>query len=261
MDDPTVLRTARSVLSVPGDRPERFAKASASGADLLMLDLEDSVRPAAKAAVRENVVRWLAEGGTGMVRINAYGTEWYADDVAALADQPRWVLLPKVAGRAELEALASVLAAGSRLVALIETAAGVLDAADTCRATGLERVMARSVVVAASAAAGLAPPIDGPTVALHDDDVLRADLEAVAALGFTGKLCLHPRQLRLADEVLTPTAQIVTWAEKVLGAVGVGGVELLDGAVIAPPAVVRARLILERAAFAAARQVIGVQGR
>ncbi|WP_162605305.1 aldolase/citrate lyase family protein [Jiangella ureilytica] len=107
------LARARSLLFVPGNRPDRFAKAAGSGADDIVLDIEDAVAPPAKATARENIGRWLANGGAGVVRINDPSTQWYDDDVAMLAARPCAVMLAKVTAPGQVWELLGRLAPGS----------------------------------------------------------------------------------------------------------------------------------------------------
>jgi citrate lyase subunit beta / citryl-CoA lyase len=255
-----------TLLFVPGDRPERFDKAVASGADLVVLDLEDAVAPGAKDAARVEVVRWLEAGGQAAVRINAAGTAPHDPDVEALAAFPRPVLVPKAEGDVALAGLVERLHPDTRLLALVESAAGVLAAPALARVAGVDRLVlgtydlaaqlgvspddreamagARHALVLASAAAGLAPPVDGVTGDVADDEVLRDDLAYAVRLGFGGKLCIHPRQVPTAREAFLPTAEEVAWARRVVDAAAGGGVVLLDGRMVDKPVVDRAERIL-----------------
>jgi citrate lyase subunit beta / citryl-CoA lyase len=268
----SALTTARTLLFVPGHRPDRFAKAAASGADAIILDLEDAVGPDLKGQARQAVRDWLRQGGDGIVRINPPGTDMYTDDLTALADAPRTVMLPKATPDATADVLHR-LPAGSTVVALIETAAGVLDAAATARTPGVLRLAlgnvdlgaelgidpddhdalrtARSTLVLAAAAAGLTPPVDGVTTTLDDPAVLTDDVHRAAALGFTGKLCIHPRQIQPTHRALAPAADQITWAQRVVDATGDGNVTVLDGKMLDKPVIDRARRILHRAHQAA----------
>jgi citrate lyase subunit beta/citryl-CoA lyase len=264
---------ARTFLFVPGDRPDRFARALASGADAVVLDLEDAVAPAAKLGAREHVTRWLAQGHQAVVRINAEGTPWYAGDVAMIHAHPGAVaalMTPKSEDPGRLTTLSRALPAGTGIIPLIETAAGVLQAAAVCAVTGVIRpafgsidlaaqlgvsheapdalVHARSALVLAAAASGRAAPVDGVTSRIGDDGRLRADLEHAVRLGFTGKLCIHPGQVARANEYLSPAAADITWAHQVITAAKDGSVTVLDGQMIDRPVVLRAEAILARAA-------------
>ncbi len=212
------LARLRTLLYVPGDRPDRFAKAVASGADEIVLDLEDAVQPTHKELARVQIHQWLMAGGPGMVRINSVGTPWHDDDVSALGGAPRAVVLPKAGSADDVADVHRALPASSLLIPIIETAAGVLAARDICSTDGVSRVIfgsadlardlgvdhsdrkalafARSYVVLASAASGIAAPLDGATTALADNKKLIFDAEDAAAWGFVGNLVSTPSRFR-----------------------------------------------------------------
>jgi len=263
--------TARTFLFVPGDRPERFDKAVAAGADMVILDLEDAVAPERKDQARAQVRAWLADGNRAVVRINGVGTPWHVQDIAMLADCPgplAAVMIPKAESSEQLAALAAALPVGTGLIPLIETAAGVLEARAVCAAPGVLRPAfgsvdlaaqlgidhrphaafqhARSVLVLAAAAAGCAAPVDGVTTDITDEASLRTDLEHAVVLGFTGKLCIHPRQVALANRYLSPSATELEWARRVVAAGHDGSARAVDGQMIDRPVVLRAQAMLAR---------------
>lgn len=263
---------ARTFLFAPGDRPERFAKAAASGADIVILDLEDAVAPEAKATAREHVRGWLGQRHPAVIRINAAGTPWHDDDIAMVISCPgavAAVMVPKAEDPTRLESLSRALPAGTGIIPLIETAMGVLRAATLCAVAGVIRPAfgsldlaaqlgvdyrehdalshARSALVLAAAAAGCAPPADGVTTDLADDATLQADLAHAAALGFTGKLCIHPRQVAIANQRLTPSGAEIDWARAVIATAQDGAVAVRDSQMIDRPVVLRAEAILARA--------------
>jgi citrate lyase subunit beta/citryl-CoA lyase len=264
----------RTYLFVPGDRPERFAKALASGADAVVIDLEDAVAPAAKLAAREALLKHLGGVGSGphdriVVRINDESTPWFADDLRALADgRVPCVMLPKA------ERVDTVLRVRDRcpalaVLALVESARGVLAAEALAAAPGVQRLVfgtldyalnldlsgdplgldyAASRLALASRAAGLAPPVAGVTAALDDEAQLLADLARARAHGFAAKLCIHPRQVAAVHAALAPAVEEVAWARRVVAAAGQGaGAVQLDGRMIDRPVIERARRTLERA--------------
>lgn len=262
-----LLTAAKTFLFVPGHRPDRFAKAAASGADVVILDLEDAVAPDRKEAAREHVRAWLAEGRQAVVRLNAAGTAWYHEDVAS-AGRALAVMLPKAENRAEIDSLAGRLP-GVPVLPLVETAAGIAGAVEVCGADAVVRPAfgsvdlaaqlgvdhrshealryARSTLVVAAAATGKAPPIDGVTTALDDEATLAADIGHAKTLGFTGKLCVHPRQVATANRGLAPSASEVDWARDVLAHAGDGSVAVAGGEMVDKPVEARARAILDRA--------------
>jgi citrate lyase subunit beta / citryl-CoA lyase len=255
------LASVTSLLFVPGHRPDRFAKAAAAGAGAIVLDLEDAVAPADKDSARAHVTAWLADGGAGIVRINPPGTPWYAADLKAVAGHP--VMLPKAETAEQVAGLGS-----AAVLPLIESAAGMLAAAQILAAPGVVRaafgsidlsvglgvdpddptalLFARSQLVLASAAAGVAGPVDGVTTDVTDDERLAADARRAAALGFTGKLCIHPRQLAAVHAAFRPSDDELGWARRVVEAFADAGVATLDGKMIDKPVVDRARRMLAR---------------
>lgn len=264
------LAWARSLLFVPGDRPDRFAKAESAGADAVVIDLEDAVAPADKSAARTHALAWLEAGHAALIRINAIGTPEHEKDVVAVASQRCAVMVPKAEDAEELTALAGRLGSGSSVIPLLETARGLVRAEQVCAVPGVVRVAfghldlaaelgvdpaddrtllpARVAIVLASAAAGLAGPVDGVTTRLHDEDTLRADARAAARLGFTGKLCIHPAQISPIHEVFSPAAGDIDAARRIVGAGDSRSTRVLDGEMVDAPVVTRARRLLDRAA-------------
>jgi citrate lyase subunit beta / citryl-CoA lyase len=266
------IADARTFLFVPGDRPDRFGKAAASGADVVILDLEDAVSPDHKAMAREHVSRWLRQHQT-VIRINGAGTPWQEDDIAMVAAHPGGVaavMVPKVEDPELLGSLFGRLPPEAGMIPLIETAAGVTHAASLCDLPGVIRPAfgsldlaaqlgvdhrehqalswARSALVLAAAAAGCAGPIDGVTTDLADHSVLLADLDHALALGLTSKLCIHPSQVAIANRRLTPASTEVDWARSVVATARNGPVGLLGSEFVDRPVVLRAEAILARAA-------------
>lgn len=270
----TNVQTARSFLFVPGDRPERFDKAVATGADVVIIDLEDAVAPEAKATAREAAVAWLGAGGRAAVRVNAADSPEHEADLEALAAVAGdasdgaglvAVVLPKAADPAHASQVAG--RAGVPVVALVESALGILRAHELAAADGVTRLafghldyavdlgcdpgreavlLGRSTLVLASRAAGLPGPIDGVTTALDDTEVLTDDLHYARSLGLTGKLLIHPKQVEPTHAAHRPSPDEVSWAERVLAAAETGGAVRVDGDMVDAPVVARAEDILRR---------------
>lgn len=262
-----VVEGARTALFVPGDRPERFAKAVDSGADLPILDLEDAVSADAKAGARESVRSWLQEGGRASVRINVADSADQPEDVTALADVPGLVaiLVPKAEDPDVLGEIHDRLQVP--LIALIETVVGVDRLREITQVPGVARLgfghldysvdlgsessreamlSARSSVIFASRLAGLAAPIDGVTAQFRDDDLLADDAAYARDLGFTGKFLIHPRQVAITRDTFSPAPEEVTWAQRVIEAARTAGAVQVDGEMVDAPVVARAERILQR---------------
>lgn len=256
----------RSYLFVPGDRPERFDKALASGADAVVLDLEDAVAPEHKAAARDAVRARLASGDSRLVvRINDEATPWFADDLAALRGAAA-LMLPK-AERPDTLQRVRAACPGAALLALVETARGVL-AAEALAAAAQRLVFgtidfaldldlsgdpvgfdhAASRLALASRAAGIAAPVAGVTAAIDDEAALRADVARARAHGFAAKLCIHPRQVAWVHDALAPGADELAWAQRVVdAAAAAGGAALrVDGRMVDKPVLLRAQRLLAR---------------
>lgn len=275
-DAPHLVAVATTALFVPGNRPDRFSTALTSGADVVIVDLEDAVPAGARPAARVHVGEALT-AGRGMrmlVRVSAFGTP---DGDADLR------LCLNVAGRAGHGLLGLVVAkasdagaaqdAGHRLrctsqtplavVPLVESAAGMVEALALARAVGVTRLAlgaqdyaadlgadpdgpavehARALLVLASRAADIAPPLDSPSVEIGDSDAVRAAARRARAHGFGGSLCIHPRQVVPVLAGHAPGSEELVWAREVLsageGATAVGG-RLVD-----PPVLARARRVL-----------------
>jgi citrate lyase subunit beta/citryl-CoA lyase len=262
-------RIAATFLFAPGDRPERFGRAASSGADVVILDLEDGVEPAARPAARDNVVSWLHSGRAAVVRLNACGTRDHDLDLEALRGVASHVMLPKVESAAEAESTARALGAGVGVVALVETARGIAQASAVASSAAVIRLAfgnvdlatelgvaaddhealltARSLLAIASAAAGLLGPVDGVTMDLDDAARVAADASHASSLGFRGKLCVHPRQVDAARSGFAPSAAQISWAERILTMASGGQARAVDGAMVDRPVEERARDILRRA--------------
>jgi citrate lyase subunit beta/citryl-CoA lyase len=267
--------SARSYLFVPGDRPERFGKALASGADRVVLDLEDAVAPDAKAGARDAVANYLQarpaeERRRYVVRINDESTAWFDADLAMLGSAGvAEVMLPKAERRETLELLRSHCP-GITMLPLLESARGVLNAEALAAQPGVHRLVfgtidyaldldlsgdpvgldfAASRLALASRAAGIASPVAGVTAEISDDDRLRADLARARAHGFGAKLCIHPRQVAVLHAALLPSAAELEWARRVVAATeGNPAAVQVDGRMVDRPVLQRAHALLARAA-------------
>lgn len=271
------LAEARSLLFVPGNRPERFEKAARSGADAIVLDLEDSVPAVDKAKARINLAehwpRLLALNVPLVVRINAADADVVANDIAATAklEGLAALMVPKAESAANLKQVHEALN-GVPLLPLIETAAGLEAVQSLAAAPGVLRLAVgtidfmadtgiacdeleselaplRFAVAMATRSARLAPAIDGVTVQTGEERRLRDDTLRALRFGFGGKLCIHPSQVAVVHLALAPTEQELDWARRVLAAdAASGGAAVqLDGRMVDLPVVLQARRTIARA--------------
>ena len=275
----TTTASAVTALFVPGDRPERFRKATGSAADVVIIDLEDAVAPEAKADALTAILEHLAAGPNpvrALVRVNAEGAVSLPAELAALRDlaaQPGHGLLGLVVPKAENpEVLREVAAAFAEVagpplavVALIESATGVQNAPELARVPGVTRLAfgaidyaldinagagdrvldyARSAIVVASRAAGLDAPLDSPSVQISDAGAVTDSAALARQFGFGGKLCIHPAQLEPVAAAFRPTPAEIDWAHSVIGATG--GAAQVNGQMIDRPVTIRAERILAR---------------
>ena len=283
-----VLATARSFLFVPANRPERFVKALASGADAVIIDLEDAVSPGDKPAARAQLAQGfmplgLADRARVVVRMNAVGTPFHDDDLVLLASLVAQglggVMVPKAETVLGLQRVVDALGPRCALLPLIESVAG-LDAANALAACpqvlrlafgnldfqadlGLvcgpdepELVSVRLAVVLASRRAALPPPIDGVTPGTQDTVQLQADASRARRGGFGAKLCIHPAQVAGVNAAFTPTVSELDRAQRVLAAFEAagGGVFSLEGRMVDAPVVRLAQRTLAQGRGAAAGQ-------
>ncbi len=277
---PHPLATARSLLFVPADRPERLPKALASGADAVIVDLEDAVAPAARPAARIALAQaWQALGTASRrqvaVRINAVGTADHADDLALVRElalaRLDCLVVPKAEGPGSLASVAAALPLGTRmaLVPLIESAAGAAQVDAIAHAPGVLRLALGHIdlqadlgmlcgpdeaelaplrwsLVLASRCAGLPPPVDGVTTTLADGARLAADTARARRFGFGGKLCIHPAQVAGVHAGFAPTVAERDWALRVLqaDAAAHGGACSVDGKMVDAPVIALAQRLL-----------------
>lgn len=256
----------RSYLFVPGNRPERFAKAMSAGADAVILDLEDAVSLPEKDAAREAVAAALDPATPVFVRINARDTAWFEDDLRAVARPGlAGVMLPKAERADDCARVESVT--GAKVLALVESAAGLWNALEVAKSDAVTRIAfgsidyqvdlnidgegepllhARSQLVLVSRVAGLLPPVDGVSVAIDDAAAIEADAVRARRLGFGGKLCIHPKQVPVINGCFSPTPAELDWARRVAAAIEAsgGGAVAVDGKMVDKPVLMKAQRIL-----------------
>ena len=262
-------------LFVPGNRPDRFAKALASGADRIIVDLEDAVPPADKAMARQAIAQWL--GGADavpdrlLVRINDETTPWHVQDLALLRRVlATGVMLPKCESPLQVAQVMQGLPANATVLPLIETARGMVALNQIATAKGVARLgfgtldymvdldlpagspaldIAAAQIAIASRAAGILSPVAGVTPEL-DSARVSADMAQAKALGFGAKMCIHPSQLAAVRGALAPDATELAWAQNVLHAwaVSSGAAIQLNGKMVDRPVALKAERIVARAA-------------
>jgi citrate lyase subunit beta/citryl-CoA lyase/(S)-citramalyl-CoA lyase len=273
--------TYRSLLFVPGSRPDRFAKAQGAGADIVCIDLEDAVVPQAKAEARAVVLAYLKTQTAApcAVRINSLRTPDGLADVLAVAEALSqgstlaMLMVPKVETAQELALLRSVLGEGCPpLWPIIESAEALKAAWEICAAPGLGGVLfgvvdyaadigsdmgwdalflARSTLAVACARSGVGL-LDVPYLDVADAVGLKRETERTKAMGFHGRACIHPAQVMAVNAVYTPSLSEIEQAQSVLDAFAAakGNAALLDGKLIERPVVRSAQQVLDSAARA-----------
>lgn len=260
----------RSYLFVPGNRPERFEKAHAAGADAVILDLEDAVQPDEKPAARAAVLAAVSGDVSrrAWVRINGSDTSWFRDDIAALVAHPgvAGIVLPKAEKREQIEAVLAHAHSALTVLPIVETARGFANLAVLCAAPRVSRIvfgtldfqidlgidgddqelhLFRSQIVLSSRLAGIGAPVDGVSTTITDIEAIEADAWRGRRFGFGGKLCIHPKQIDSVHRAYAWTEAEQSWAQRVLAAVEMsnGAAVAVDGKMVDMPVILKARRI------------------
>ena len=267
----------QTFLFVPATRPERFAKAHASGADEVILDWEDTVAPADKAAARAHTAAYCADAAARPVwlRLNAAHSPFHADDVAAVTQLPhiniKGVILAKTEHAAEISTLHQQI--GKPVIAAIETAQGMANIADMARSDGLYAFtygcldLANELGIRFGSAAAqvvfdrlrtdlllhscinrLHPPLETTFPDFNDEAAIQRNSAYWRDMGFGGVLCIHPKQVAAVHAALQPSEAERLFAEKVLQEAerSQAAVFQVDGQMIDLPVIERAKRILSR---------------
>jgi citrate lyase subunit beta/citryl-CoA lyase len=262
---------ARSYLFAPGERPERFQKAYDSGADAVILDLEDGVASDNKVQARSEVIAWLSPERPVYVRVNGPETQWFEDDLKAVGRRPgvRGIVLPKAESAEQVARVAAQTPGNVYMIPFVETAQGFWHAMDIARSPRVERLAfgsydfqfdtgiqgdgeellyAGSHLVIVSRVAGILPPVDGVTIEMDDPKKLKTDVDRARRLGFGAKLCIHPKQIDVVNAGFAPSKTEKAWAKEVLAAVAAAGTGAIrfKGRMIDRPIIERAKRILEQ---------------
>lgn len=280
----------RSLLFVPGNKDNMLAKAAGLAPDVLVPDMEDSVPEAEKPAARQTIATWLPglSGHRALVlpRVNALGTPWFNDDVAAVAVPGVFgISVGKIHTARDVEAIGHALAFAEhragleigqlRLIPWIESAEAIINCRAICRASarivavafggedyaldmGIERcddesnvMYARSAICTAARAARV-PALDTPYFRFHDVAGLKATSLAARRLGFKGRFAIHPSQIATINECFSPSPEEIAQARRIVAAFAEAerqgrGSTSLDGRVIDVPVFRRARALLAEA--------------
>jgi len=279
----------RTYLFTPGNHPRRVEKALQLDADVVILDLEDAVAIAENVATRDIVKEVLTRprSGGAFVRVNAYDTTYcYGDICAVVGEGLDGIMLPKLESVEDLKSVDWLISNLERergfeigsidLLPIIETAKGAANlrdmvqagsrvkrfafgAGDYTRDLGMEWSLAedellpiRSEMVLASRLGGLEPPLDTVFIHIKEHEAFRASCENVRGLGFQGKMCIHPDQVPVTNEVFTPTPDSITWSEKIVAefekaeAEGLASIQI-DGYFVDYPIVEKAQRTVDMA--------------
>lgn len=265
----------RSLLFVPGARPDRFAKAAAAGADGAIIDLEDAVLPADKDKARTDVLAWVNDwSGEGLgIRINSPRSAHGCADIAALAASGilaklAFIMVPKAETAVDLEIVAEALGSKIPLIAVMESGralanvsaiaakanGGVLfGGADYSASLGADlanwdaMLTARGLITAACAAAGT-PAYDVPYLDVKDLPGLEESTGKARLMGFSGRACIHPDQVSSVNAVFTPSEADVAEAQAIIDALNAagGGAVLHKGKLVDRPIILAAERVLAK---------------
>jgi citrate lyase beta subunit len=273
------MKTFRSLLFVPGSRPERFAKAIAAGADAVCIDLEDAVPPQDKDSARGAVVDFIQAMSEDRpcaigVRINPLGTQEGDLDVSAFRDSafvPDFIMVPKAVSPKDLAALpAAIGEPATPIWAVVESVEGLLassDIAKSCAPNGgilfggadfsaemgtamtWEPLLYARGKLAVAAKGALIQIMDVPYLDVANSAGLEEETTRIKGLGFTSKACIHPNQIASVNTIFSPSQREVDWATRVVdaGKSATGNAILLDGKLLDRPVYIRAQNILTQA--------------
>ncbi|HFZ8995310.1 TPA: CoA ester lyase [Citrobacter freundii] len=264
-----VFRAPVAPLFVPGDRPERFARAADSGADAVILDLEDAVGAGQRERAREAVARHGITRVPVIVRVNAAASGELERDIKALQNATfSALMLAKAEYAADVRRIHALLGRQMPVIVLVETVAAFADLGTLLQAPGVVQAAfgsldlaldlgcqpdwqalshCRGALVQQSRLANIAAPLDGVTLDLDDPQQVREDAQRASRLGFGGKLLIHPRQVSPTLESFLPDATTLEWARRVLAATTSDAAVRIDGAMVDRPLIERARRIIARA--------------
>ncbi|MFD1557001.1 HpcH/HpaI aldolase/citrate lyase family protein [Paraburkholderia silviterrae] len=262
----------QSYLFVPGSRPERFERALSSGADAVIVDLEDAVEASAKEAAREAIASWVSRCHPVLVRINGRATPWFEQDARLGAlDGVAGIVLPKAECAEDVTSVVAIARRRVPVYPLIESAQGMWNAMAIARAPFVKRLMFgtldfiaemdmpvdgeplnpyRTQLALISRVAGIETPVDGVTPDIHDLARIEGDALNGKRLGFGAKLCIHPKQIEAVHRCYRPSEQELAWAARVADAASKAGVGAItvDGKMVDRPVILRAQRIIALAA-------------
>lgn len=271
---PSRIEQHRSLLFVPATRPDRITRALACGADKVIVDLEDAVAPGDKQHARQQLHDYLADNphATLLVRINAAISPEFSDDLALCArfDNIKGVMLPKAETRQQIQRVAYC---GKPVWPIIESAHGLSALPDLSGAEGIARLsfgaldlaadlnlesgttganaildQCRYQLIVASRTARLPPPLESVVPDIQDMKSVRKAASRAVEMGFSGMLCIHPRQVAVIHQAFTPDDATIDWAHRVINMSQRNeGAFQLDGQMVDEPVVLRARTLLSRA--------------
>lgn len=262
-----VIRPPVAPLFVPGNRPERFSKATAGDADAIILDLEDSVDHEDKTTARRNLAQHGIVGKPVFVRINSRKSDYWQADISSISNATiSGVMTSKSETADDIAAVHRALGRQLPAIALVETAIAFANLRSLCRAPGLlcaafgsfdyalgvgcnassEALQyARSKLVLECRIATLSSPLDGVTPTLNDQELLKANADRARALGFGGSLAIHPAQIPTILSAFLPSPGEIEWASKIIETTKLNSSAVkLDGAMIDKPVIERAERIL-----------------
>lgn len=270
-----MTHTFRSLLFVPGARSDRFDKAAASGADTIIIDLEDAVLPEDKDSAREAALEWLSARGDTIlagIRINSPRSATGCADIAALAKsnaKPDFVMIPKAETGVDVEIVAEALGDEFPIIGVIESGRGLKEAysiaavcsggvlfggADYSASLGADlsnwdaMLTARGTIAAACGEAGV-PAYDVPFLDVQNSAGLVETTTKVKAFGFAGRTCIHPKQVEGVNGVFTPSEEEITDAKAIIESLekAQGGAVLHKGKLVDRPVILAAQRILAKA--------------
>ena len=279
MSAPSTIAAATALLFVPATRPDRFARALATGADAIVIDLEDGVAPDARDAARESLTAAIAAFGAAqraraLLRINAVDTRWHAAEVVVAArlvsEGVASVMLPKADSATQVENLARALGPQGCVVPLVESCAGLSTVDGLAEAMGVTRlafgnldlttdlgiacdeaeselIPTRFALVHASRRRGIAAPLDGVTPDARNALRVGRDASRAVRMGFGAKLRNHPDQVASVRDAFRPTPAELDWARRVAVEADAGkALFTLDGRMADAPVIASARRTLAR---------------